>query len=87
MGFSSINVHAFAASCLSLRLIVLYSFPYHLPPSQGLQVGTKELEEMGAKFGLGLLILQSKSFYSGTLHPQVEALLEAEREGADNHRR
>ncbi|XP_069812780.1 cytosolic carboxypeptidase 4 isoform X2 [Dendropsophus ebraccatus] len=55
-------------------------------PYKGLQVGTKELEEMGAKFCLGLLILQTKSFYSGTLHPQVEALLEVEREGADNHR-
>ncbi|XP_066445491.1 cytosolic carboxypeptidase 4 [Eleutherodactylus coqui] len=55
-------------------------------PYKGLQVGTKELEEMGAKFCLGLLILLSKSFYSGTLHPQVEALLDAERESADNHR-
>ncbi|XP_056427866.1 cytosolic carboxypeptidase 4 [Hyla sarda] len=55
-------------------------------PYKGLQVGTKELEEMGAKFCLGLVILQSKSFYSGTLHPQVEALLEAERESADHHK-
>ncbi|KAG8575224.1 hypothetical protein GDO81_009480, partial [Engystomops pustulosus] len=55
-------------------------------PYKGLQVGTKELEEMGAKFCLGLLILLSKSFYSGILNPQVEALLDAERESADNHR-
>ncbi|XP_044135394.1 cytosolic carboxypeptidase 4 [Bufo gargarizans] len=55
-------------------------------PYKGLQVGTKELEEMGAKFCLGLLILLSKSFYRGMLHPQVEELLEAERESADNHR-
>ncbi|KAM4039762.1 cytosolic carboxypeptidase 4 [Anomaloglossus baeobatrachus] len=55
-------------------------------PYKGLQIGTKELEEMGAKFCLGLIILLSKSFYTGTLHPQVEALLEAERECADNHR-
>ncbi|XP_075711393.1 cytosolic carboxypeptidase 4 [Rhinoderma darwinii] len=55
-------------------------------PYKGLQIGTKELEEMGAKFCLGLLILLSKCSYSGTLLPQVEALLKAERESADNHR-
>ncbi|KAM5172866.1 cytosolic carboxypeptidase 4 [Mantella aurantiaca] len=52
---------------------------------KGLQVGTKELEEMGEKFCLGLLILQSKALYnSSAIFPQLEALLEAENESADN---
>ncbi|KAM4749036.1 cytosolic carboxypeptidase 4 [Rhinophrynus dorsalis] len=50
---------------------------------KGLQVGTKELEEMGAKFCLGLLILQSKLLYNTAMLPQVEALLEVEKEGAE----
>ncbi|KAE8618250.1 hypothetical protein XENTR_v10009333 [Xenopus tropicalis] len=53
---------------------------------KGLQVGTKELEEMGAKFCLGLLVLQSKTLYSTSLLPQVEALIEAERECAEYQR-
>ncbi|XP_063781825.1 cytosolic carboxypeptidase 4 isoform X2 [Pseudophryne corroboree] len=55
-------------------------------PYKGLQVGTRELEEMGAKFCLGLLILQSKSLYNTTLLPQMEALIEAERENTDKQR-
>uniref|UniRef100_A0A8C5ML15 AGBL carboxypeptidase 1 n=1 Tax=Leptobrachium leishanense TaxID=445787 RepID=A0A8C5ML15_9ANUR len=51
---------------------------------KGLQVGTKELEEMGAKFCFGLLILKSKSVYSSTLPPQVEALLEAEKNNVES---
>ncbi|KAM4675926.1 cytosolic carboxypeptidase 4 [Discoglossus pictus] len=53
---------------------------------KGLQVGTRELEEMGAKFCLGLLILQTKFHYNTALLPQVEALLEAERESTDYQR-
>ncbi|OCT86804.1 hypothetical protein XELAEV_18020492mg [Xenopus laevis] len=53
---------------------------------KGLQVGTKELEEMGAKFCLGLLVLKSKSLYSTSLLPQVEALIEAEKECAEYQR-
>ncbi|XP_063304948.1 cytosolic carboxypeptidase 4 [Pelobates fuscus] len=53
---------------------------------KGLQVGTKELEEMGAKFCLGLLILKSKSVYSPTLPPQVVALLEAEKQNGEYQR-
>ncbi|OCT89754.1 cytosolic carboxypeptidase 4 [Xenopus laevis] len=53
---------------------------------KGLQVGTKELEEMGAKFCLGLLVLQSKTLYSTSLLPQVEALIEAEKECAEYQR-
>ncbi|XP_072258804.1 cytosolic carboxypeptidase 4 isoform X2 [Pyxicephalus adspersus] len=56
-------------------------------PYKGLQVGTKELEEMGAKFCLGLLILQSKALYnSSAMLPQLEALLEAENDSSDNPR-
>ncbi|XP_068131262.1 cytosolic carboxypeptidase 4 isoform X2 [Hyperolius riggenbachi] len=56
-------------------------------PYKGLQVGTKELEEMGAKFCLGLLILQSKALYNTSARlPQLEALLEAEKENSDNPR-
>ncbi|KAM8972307.1 cytosolic carboxypeptidase 4 [Pelodytes ibericus] len=55
-------------------------------PYKGLQVGTKELEEMGSKFCLGLLILQTKAFYSTNLPPQVVALLAAEKESADCQR-
>ncbi|XP_053573620.1 cytosolic carboxypeptidase 4 [Bombina bombina] len=53
---------------------------------KGLQVGTKELEEMGAKFCLGLLILQTKCHYNKAMLPQVEALLEAERENTEHQR-
>ncbi|XP_077330096.1 cytosolic carboxypeptidase 4 [Lithobates pipiens] len=54
-------------------------------PYKGLQVGTKELEEMGVKFCLGLLILQSKALYNSSARlPQLEALLEAENESPDN---
>ncbi|KAG8440676.1 hypothetical protein GDO86_006430 [Hymenochirus boettgeri] len=53
---------------------------------KGLQVGTKELEEMGAKFCVGLLVLQAKSLYNTTLLPQVEALIEAEKESTEYQR-
>ncbi|KAM9311920.1 cytosolic carboxypeptidase 4 [Gastrophryne carolinensis] len=54
-------------------------------PYKGLQAGTKELEEMGAKFCLGLLILQSKALCSSSsLLPQLEALLEAEYENGNS---
>ncbi|XP_053319748.1 cytosolic carboxypeptidase 4 [Spea bombifrons] len=53
---------------------------------KGMQVGTKELEEMGAKFCLGLLILQTKSVFHPTLPPQVVALLEAEKHSAEYQR-
>uniref|UniRef100_A0A8C0G2J4 AGBL carboxypeptidase 1 n=1 Tax=Chelonoidis abingdonii TaxID=106734 RepID=A0A8C0G2J4_CHEAB len=50
----------------------------------GLQIGTRELEEMGAKFCLGLLILQLKSLpCSKKLMAQAAALLDPEEEIAD----
>ncbi|XP_030434866.1 cytosolic carboxypeptidase 4 [Gopherus evgoodei] len=51
---------------------------------KGLQIGTRELEEMGAKFCLGLLILQLKSLpCSKQLMAQAAALLDLEEEIAD----
>ncbi|XP_044837186.1 cytosolic carboxypeptidase 4 isoform X2 [Mauremys mutica] len=51
---------------------------------KGLQVGTRELEEMGAKFCLGLLILQLKSLpCSKKLMAQAAALLDPEEEIAE----
>ncbi|CAM2099022.1 unnamed protein product [Caretta caretta] len=52
---------------------------------KGLQIGTRELEEMGAKFCLGLLILQLKSLpCSKKLMAQAAALLDLEEEIADH---
>ncbi|XP_029430511.1 cytosolic carboxypeptidase 4 isoform X2 [Rhinatrema bivittatum] len=46
---------------------------------KGIQLGTKELEEMGAKFCLGLFMLQMKSLkYNSRLTPQLEAFLDLE---------
>lgn len=51
---------------------------------QGLQIGTRELEEMGAKFCLGLCVLQLKSLpCSKKVMAQAEALLDLEDEIAD----
>ncbi|XP_072837978.2 cytosolic carboxypeptidase 4 [Pogona vitticeps] len=51
---------------------------------KGLQLGTGELEEMGAKFGLGLLLLQLKSLpCSKKLMTQAAALLDVEEEITD----
>ncbi|KAJ7311108.1 hypothetical protein JRQ81_006709, partial [Phrynocephalus forsythii] len=51
---------------------------------KGLQVGTSELEEMGAKFCLGLLLLQLKSLpCSKKLMAQAAALLDVEEEITD----
>ncbi|XP_053128273.1 cytosolic carboxypeptidase 4 isoform X3 [Hemicordylus capensis] len=51
---------------------------------KGLQIGTGELEEMGAKFCLGLLVLQLKSLpCSRKVMAQAEALLDLEEEIAD----
>ncbi|MEE6503713.1 hypothetical protein FKM82_004911 [Ascaphus truei] len=53
---------------------------------KGLQVGTKMLEEMGTKFCLGLLMLQTKYLYDTTLPSQVEALLDAEKQSKEYQR-
>ncbi|XP_067411757.1 cytosolic carboxypeptidase 4 [Emydura macquarii macquarii] len=51
---------------------------------KGLQIGTRELEEMGSKFCLGLLILQLKSLpCSKTLMAQAASLLDLEEEITD----
>ncbi|XP_033023525.1 cytosolic carboxypeptidase 4-like [Lacerta agilis] len=51
---------------------------------KGLQIGTWELEEMGAKFCLGLLILQLKSLpCSKKVMAQATALLDVEEEITD----
>ncbi|XP_007430817.1 cytosolic carboxypeptidase 4-like, partial [Python bivittatus] len=51
---------------------------------KGLQLGTSELEEMGAKFCLGLLVLQLKSLpCSKKVMAQAETLLDLEEEIAD----
>ncbi|KAM3828309.1 cytosolic carboxypeptidase 4 [Vipera latastei] len=51
---------------------------------KGLQMGTSELEEMGAKFCLGLLVLQLKSLpCSKKVMSQAETLLDLEEEMAD----
>uniref|UniRef100_A0A8D0H580 tubulin-glutamate carboxypeptidase n=1 Tax=Sphenodon punctatus TaxID=8508 RepID=A0A8D0H580_SPHPU len=56
----------------------------HSPDSRGLQIGTRELEEMGAKFCLGLLILQLKSLpCSKNLMDQAATLLDLEEEITD----
>lgn len=53
---------------------------------QGLQFGTRELEEMGAMFCLGLLILELKSVTcSRQLLSRAVALLNAEEETLDLH--
>uniref|UniRef100_A0A670Y683 AGBL carboxypeptidase 1 n=1 Tax=Pseudonaja textilis TaxID=8673 RepID=A0A670Y683_PSETE len=53
-------------------------------PHPGLQMGTSELEEMGAKFCLGLLVLQLKSLpCSKKVMTQAETLLDLEEEIAD----
>nr|XP_033776886.1 cytosolic carboxypeptidase 4 isoform X2 [Geotrypetes seraphini] len=52
---------------------------------KGIQLGTKELEEMGAKFCLGLLVLHKKSLIdSSKLTSQVEALLDLEEEATES---
>ncbi|XP_074863146.1 cytosolic carboxypeptidase 4 isoform X2 [Carettochelys insculpta] len=51
---------------------------------KGLQIGTRELEEMGAKFCLGLLIMQLKALpCSKKLMAQAAALLDLEEEIED----
>ncbi|XP_058012531.1 cytosolic carboxypeptidase 4 [Ahaetulla prasina] len=51
---------------------------------KGLQMGTSELEEMGAKFCLGLLVLQLKSLpCSKKVMTQAKTLLDLEEEIAD----
>ncbi|KFO34587.1 Cytosolic carboxypeptidase 4 [Fukomys damarensis] len=55
-------------------------------PYKGLQFGTSELEEMGAMFCLGLLILELKSVScSHRLLTQATALLNAEKDTLDHH--
>ncbi|XP_043410662.1 cytosolic carboxypeptidase 4 [Prionailurus bengalensis] len=55
-------------------------------PYQGLQFGTSELEEMGAMFCLGLLILELKSVScSHQLLTCAATLLNAEEEALDHH--
>ncbi|XP_053437701.1 cytosolic carboxypeptidase 4 isoform X1 [Nycticebus coucang] len=55
-------------------------------PYQGLQFGTRELEEMGAMFCLGLLILELKSAScSHQLLTHAAALLNDEEEALDHH--
>ncbi|KAF6273058.1 ATP/GTP binding protein like 1 [Rhinolophus ferrumequinum] len=55
-------------------------------PYQGLQFGTRELEEMGAMFCLGLLILELKSVTcSRQLLSRAVALLNAEEDTLDLH--
>ncbi|XP_057576702.1 cytosolic carboxypeptidase 4 [Hippopotamus amphibius kiboko] len=55
-------------------------------PYQGLQFGVSELEEMGAMFCLGLLILELKSVScSHQLLTRAAALLNAEEESLDHH--
>nr|KAF6399098.1 ATP/GTP binding protein like 1 [Molossus molossus] len=57
-------------------------------PYQGLQFGTRELEEMGAMFCLGLLILELKSVScSRQLLTRAATLLNAEDEPLDHHLR
>lgn len=53
---------------------------------QGLQFSTRELEEMGAMFCLGLLILELKSVScSQQLRTRAAALLNAEEDALDHH--
>uniref|UniRef100_A0A8C8R814 tubulin-glutamate carboxypeptidase n=1 Tax=Pelusios castaneus TaxID=367368 RepID=A0A8C8R814_9SAUR len=60
------------------------SYAYLLFSCRGLQIGTRELEEMGAKFCLGLLILQLKSLpCSKNLMAQAAGLLDLEEEMTD----
>ncbi|XP_072593350.1 cytosolic carboxypeptidase 4 isoform X3 [Vulpes vulpes] len=55
-------------------------------PYQGLQFGTSELEEMGAMFCLGLLILELKSVScSHQLLTHAATLLHADEEALDHH--
>ncbi|XP_039714379.1 cytosolic carboxypeptidase 4 [Pteropus medius] len=55
-------------------------------PYQGLQFSTRELEEMGAMFCLGLLILELKSVScSQQLRTRTAALLNAEEDALDHH--
>ncbi|XP_045416410.1 cytosolic carboxypeptidase 4 [Lemur catta] len=55
-------------------------------PYQGLQFGTRELEEMGTMFCLGLLILELKSAScSHQLLTRAATLLNAEEEALDHH--
>lgn len=55
---------------------------------QGLQLGTQELEEMGSKFCLGLLILHLKSLpCSKELMAQAALLLDLEEEITDRAQR
>ncbi|XP_027777803.2 cytosolic carboxypeptidase 4 isoform X1 [Marmota flaviventris] len=55
-------------------------------PYQGLQFGTSELEEMGAMFCLGLLILELKSVScSHQLLARAATLLNAEEDALDHH--
>ncbi|KAM5291498.1 cytosolic carboxypeptidase 4 [Glossophaga mutica] len=55
-------------------------------PYKGLQFGTRELEEMGAMFCLGLLVLELKSVScSRQLLTRAAALLNAEDDALDHH--
>jgi len=57
-------------------------------PHQGLQLGTQELEEMGSKFCLGLLILHLKSLPCSTkLMAQAALLLDLDEEMTDRAQR
>ncbi|EPY85552.1 hypothetical protein CB1_000370017 [Camelus ferus] len=56
------------------------------PGAKGLQFGTSELEEMGAMFCLGLLILELKSIScSHRFLSHAASLLNAEEEALDHH--
>uniref|UniRef100_A0A663N5J2 tubulin-glutamate carboxypeptidase n=1 Tax=Athene cunicularia TaxID=194338 RepID=A0A663N5J2_ATHCN len=70
----------------------LYKCTFSLKPSaslhQGLQLGTQELEEMGSKFCLGLLILHLKSLpCSKKVMAQAALLLDLEEEITDRTQR
>nr|XP_020819087.1 cytosolic carboxypeptidase 4 [Phascolarctos cinereus] len=55
-------------------------------PYKGLQLGTRELEEMGATFCLGLLLLQLKSLTcSSQFMAQASALLDARKDILGHH--
>ncbi|XP_069480385.1 cytosolic carboxypeptidase 4 [Ambystoma mexicanum] len=51
-------------------------------PYKGYQMGTRELEEMGVKFCLALLVLHKSLNFSPKLAAQVDALLDLENEAA-----
>ena len=69
---------------LSSLISTLFSLLTALFNRQGLQFGTGELEEMGAMFCLGLLVLELKSgSCSHQLLTRAAALLNAEEEPLD----